>query len=110
MNIIGVGIDIIENRRIKQNENFINRILHEKEKNIYKNIADKKSKINFLASRWACKEAIFKATQTNVSYNRLNIIAQENGIKVEGINNCLIKISLSHEKKYCVACAFAYSV
>lgn len=65
--IKGVGIDIIENSRIakllKFETRFLNKVLHETEiKTLSEYILDKK-RIQFIASRWALKESLVKATK-----------------------------------------------
>ena len=61
MNIIGNGVDIIENSRIKKsikNNKFIKRIYSEGEIKDSKKI---KNKVNFFAKRFAAKEAFVKS-------------------------------------------------
>ena len=76
MNIIGNGVDIIENRRIKKsikNEKFIKRIYSNSE------IIDSKktqNKINFFAKRFAAKEAFVKAIGTGLNMELISMILQ----------------------------------
>ncbi len=61
MNIIGNGVDIVENRRIKKslkNNGFLYRIFTKSEIEQSKKI---KNKVNFFAKRFAAKEAFVKA-------------------------------------------------
>ena len=61
MKILGIGIDIIENNRIKnsiKNSNFLKRIYSTKE---LKQSKLSKNKTNFFAKRFAAKEALAKA-------------------------------------------------
>ncbi len=68
MNIIGNGVDIIENKRIKnsiKNTKFIKRIFSITEINESKKI---KNKANFFAKRFAAKEAFVKSIGTGFKY------------------------------------------
>ena len=61
MNIIGNGVDIVENKRIKnslKNIKFINRVFTRNEINKSKKL---NNKINYYAKRFAAKEAFVKA-------------------------------------------------
>jgi len=61
MNIIGNGVDIVDNRRISKlinNNNFIKRIFT---KNEIKSSKHKVNKVNYFAKRYAAKEAFVKA-------------------------------------------------
>ena len=61
MDIIGNGVDIIENSRIEKsikNKNFINRIYSKHE---IKESKKTKNKVNFFAKRFAAKEAFVKS-------------------------------------------------
>ena len=64
MNIIGIGVDIIDNKRIKnsiKNKNFLNRIFGSHELLKSKNILNK---TNYFAKRFAAKESLSKALGT----------------------------------------------
>ena len=69
MNIIGNGVDIVKNERIKKSlelKNFVNRIFTKNEIVQSKKI---KNKINFFAKRFAAKEAFVKAIGTGFRDN-----------------------------------------
>ena len=69
MNIIGVGVDIVDNTRIKKsikNKNFISRVFSKEEINQSKKIKDK---TNYYSKRFAAKEAFSKATGFGISKN-----------------------------------------
>ncbi len=92
MNIIGNGVDIVENKRIHKlidNKNFIKRVFTNKEIRISKNI---KNKTNYYAKRFAAKEAFVKALGTGF---RNNI----NFSDIEVINNKLGKPKINISKK-----------
>ncbi len=71
MKTIGIGVDIIDNSRIKsllKKKNFINRTFSKKEIFTSKKISNK---TNFFSKRFAAKEAFAKALGTGFRY-RLN--------------------------------------
>ncbi|KYD25306.1 holo-ACP synthase [Geobacillus sp. NFOSA3] len=110
--IIGIGIDIVELERIEQlmmkNEKFIDRILTEEEKRIFFQLSPKR-KVEFLAGRFAAKEAYAKAIGTgigkNVSFHDIQIMNDDNGkpIVVSNGKDCRIHVSISHSRDYAIA-------
>jgi holo-[acyl-carrier protein] synthase len=83
MQILGTGIDIIDNLRIKKslkNKNFINRIFTTNEILLSKKTKDKAA---YYAKRFAAKEAFAKALGTGigkiVSFQDLTIHNNDNG-------------------------------
>ena len=121
MSILGNGVDIVKNLRIKKsikNVNFLNRIYTKKE------IADSKrffNKANFFAKRFAAKEAFVKSLGTgfrhNLNFNDISVKNKSSGkpelcinnkvrkliIKKFKINRFKIFLSLSDEDKYSIA-------
>ncbi len=92
MNIIGNGVDIVENTRINKlidDKKFIKRVFTDKEIRFSKNI---KNKTNYYAKRFAAKEAFVKALGTGF---RNNI----NFSDIEVINNKLGKPKINISKK-----------
>jgi len=69
MSIIGIGVDIVNNNRLKKlvkNKNFISRVFtnnEQKSSNKFKN------KIKYFSKRFAAKEAFSKATGYGISKN-----------------------------------------
>ena len=64
MKILGIGLDVIENKRIRslvKNKNFVNRIFGINEVKISNKISNK---TNYFAKRFAAKEAFAKALGT----------------------------------------------
>ena len=121
MKILGIGVDIIQNKRIKmaiKNDFFIKRTFSKKEINYSKN---KLNKTNFFAKRFAAKEAFAKAIGTGISKNLnfkdIEILNDRNGKpfyyqskKIKMIINRRFKIknfklflSISDEKDYSIA-------
>ena len=121
MNIIGNGVDIVENRRIAKflkNNGFLYRIFTKNEIDQSKKI---KNKVNFFAKRFAAKEAFVKALGTgirnNINFKDINVKNNINGQPLMNISNNLkrllkqkfkinkyrLYLSLSDEKKYSIA-------
>ena len=119
--IFGVGVDIINNSRIKKllkNKIFIKRIFS---KNEIKNSVKIKDKTSYFSKRFAAKEALMKAIGTgfrfNVNFKDISIINNKlgkpqiiitNNIKRLLINRNKLKkfrifLSLSDEKNYSIA-------
>ena len=63
--ILGVGCDIVENRRFHRWESYeyaqLRRLYHDTEITFYYDLATKEQRAAFLASRFALKEALYKA-------------------------------------------------
>ncbi len=121
MNIIGIGIDIISNERIKKslkNPLFIKRIFSKME---IDNANKFKSKISYYSKRFVAKEAFAKSLGTGfrngLNFNDISIINDRLGKPTFLINNKIKKIikkrfninsfnfflSIADEKKYSVA-------
>ena len=121
MQILGIGVDIVSNLRIKKSikkNSFINRVFSKSE--IYQS-KKTKNKSNYFSKRFAAKEAFMKALGTgfryNVNFNDISVINNKEGkpelkitynIKKLLINRLKVKkfnlfISLSDEKNYSIA-------
>ena len=119
MKIFGTGIDIVEISRIQKSidryeENFVAKILHDKELAEYENSNNKAA---FLAKRFAVKEAFVKALGTgirdHVSWRKMyithdtkgkpSLVFTEEFAKQIDANSLDVHISISDEKKYVVA-------
>ena len=121
MKILGIGVDIIENKRIRNlinNKSFVSRTFGEKEMYLAKKF---KNKINYYAKRFAAKEAFAKSLGTgfrnNLNFKDIEILNDKVGkpyfLISKKINNIIIKkfrikkfnlfLSISDEKDYSVA-------
>ena len=121
MEIIGNGVDIVENRRIKNSlkiKGFINRVFTENEIKKSKKLSNK---TNFFAKRFAAKEAFVKALgegfRGNINFNDIDISNNNKGKPSINISNNIKKflkkklklkkykifLSLSDEKKHSIA-------
>ncbi len=121
MKVIGTGVDIVENSRIKKsitNNTFLNRVFTNKEILISKKI---KNKTSYFAKRFAAKEAFVKSLGTGFRYGLnlkdISIINDKLGKpsffinkKIKNlikkrfkINSFNFFLSISDEKKYSIA-------
>lgn len=96
-----IGVDIVQISRIQLKESFIKHVLTEEEQEEYKQIQSEKRKKEYLAGRFASKEAIFKATQ-DINYLSYSILHEPNG-RPFVLNHPEIQISISHDGDYAIA-------
>ena len=103
-----VGIDIVENDRIRKSlsDSFAKKILSEEEFEKYSGFNESR-KVEFLSGRFAVKEAIIKCLSDYElpSMKDLNVINNEKGKPCIEYKDYDIEISLSHERNYSVAIA-----
>jgi len=123
MKMIGAGVDIVDNSRIKKsilNNAFLNRVFTNEEILISKNI---KNKSSYFAKRFAAKEAFVKSLGTGfrngLNFKDISVINDKLGKPSFFISNKIknmIKkkfkiskfkffLSISDEKKYSIAFA-----
>ena len=102
MSILGNGVDIVDNLRIKKsikNINFIKRIYSNDEIRASKNV---KNKTNFFAKRFAAKEAFVKSLgigfRNDINFKDISVKNNNLG-KPELYLNKKIKSLLSHKLK-----------
>ena len=121
MKILGIGVDIINNERIKfsiRKKNFINRIFSQNEIRYSKKI---KQKTNYFAKRYAAKEALSKALgigfRNNLNFKDIEVLNDKIGkpyyFKSKKITNIISKkfktkrynlfLSITDEKDYSIA-------
>ena len=127
MKILGIGVDIIKNERIRKSiksNKFKNRIYSTKELKLSKKT---KNKTAFFSKRFAAKEAFSKALGTgfssNLNFKDIEIINDKKGMPKYAENKKIIKIvqrkykikkfnsflSISDEKDYSTAFAIIES-
>ena len=121
MKILGIGVDIIENRRIKksiQNNKFKDRIFSSKEQKLSSSSINK---VIFFSKRFAAKEAFAKALGTgfrnNLNFKDIEIINDKFGKpyytknkkitklvqKIFKVKNFNCFLSISDQKNYSTA-------
>ncbi|MGZ9428356.1 4'-phosphopantetheinyl transferase superfamily protein [Mycoplasma sp. 1012] len=93
-----IGVDIISISRFKgKKENFIKRILSENEWNSFVKTENKEK---FLATRWAIKEAIFKADNKYFNFKQIDIYKENKKYKFQNF-----EISTSNDEDTVIAVA-----
>ena len=121
MSIIGIGVDIVNNNRIKKlvkKKNFIKRVFTQNELKLSCKL---KNKSNFFSKRFAAKEAFSKATgfgiSKNLHFKDIEVKNNKKGkpsIKLNKYSKIYLKkklmtksfkinLSLSDEKNYSIA-------
>ncbi len=121
MKILGIGVDIIENNRIKssiKNSKFKSRIYSTKE---LKESSSSKNKVGYFSKRFAAKEAFAKALGTgfrnNLNFRDIEVINDKMGKphfaknkkitklvqKSFKVKNFICFLSISDEKDYSTA-------
>ncbi len=121
MKILGIGVDIIQNKRLKislKNKNFISRIFTQKE---IKESSILKKKDNFFSKRFAAKESLAKAIgsgfRNNLNFKDIEVINDKLGkpyfVLNKKIKNLISKklkaknfnlfLSITDESEYSVA-------
>ena len=121
MKIIGIGVDIVNNQRIKNSikkKKFKSRVFTKNEIVMSKNIKFKK---NYYAKRYAAKESLVKAIGTGfrdgLNFKDIEILNDKLGkpyyviskkikkfiLKKKKIKNFYLFLSISDEKEYSIA-------
>ncbi len=116
-----IGVDIVQNRRIKTaierfGDRFLRRIYTERELDYCRS---QRSFIPCLSARWACKEAVLKAFYIEfgilLHFREIEVLGNKGQparvvIRRKGIEDILkdreVIVSISHERDYSVAVAF----
>lgn len=111
--IKGIGIDIVEidrlNQSIKKQARLPERILTKNELERYTSFTKEQRKVEFLAGRFAAKEAAAKATGRGIgalSFQHIEVTSNEWGapqLLIEGYEKEFIHVTISHSKHYAVA-------
>ena len=128
MKVLGIGVDVVKNKRIKlliNNNKFIKRIFGINEIRLSKKIP---YKINYFSKRFAAKEALSKALGTgfrnNLNFNDIEILNDKMGkpyyLKSKKIDKMIQKrfkikrynlfLSISDEKDYSVAFTILHQI
>ena len=121
MSIIGIGVDIVKNNRLKKlikNKLFLERIFTYQEQ---KSSSTLKNKLNYYSKRFAAKEAFSKATGLGISKNlhfknieikndkkgrpsiNLNPVTSKYLKKKFKVKSFKTNLSISDEKNYSIA-------
>ena len=105
-----IGIDIVAIKRFRKLDLLAQKILHAKEQAVFAQLLTKQRKCEFLAGRWALKEAVTKIIPTKVVFSAYSILLVNNRLVIDDPQHLIknvasISLSLSHEKKYALAVA-----
>jgi holo-[acyl-carrier protein] synthase len=112
MKTVGIGVDIIDNKRFKKlikDKKFINRIFSKKEISASKK---KLNKINFFSNRFAAKESFAKALGTGfrnkLNFKDIEIVNDKLGKPFYLINNKIKQIIKKIKKLLILNCFFQF--
>lgn len=109
--IIGIGLDIVDLNRIgkiiQDKPKFIKKVLTQNELILFDELSEHRKK-EFLAGRFACKEAFSKALGTGIgslSFQDIEILSGDRGepIITKAPTSHLVHVSISHIDKIAVA-------
>ncbi|WP_085520476.1 holo-ACP synthase [Tuberibacillus sp. Marseille-P3662] len=110
--IIGTGVDIIDLNRINrlvERHQFIHRILTSLEYHKFTTLSANR-RTEFLAGRFAAKEAFAKALGTGIglelSWRDIEVHNNDQGkpeVTCERYNDCRVHLSITHSNEYAVA-------
>ncbi|MBU0996708.1 MAG: holo-ACP synthase [Firmicutes bacterium] len=104
--ILGIGIDIVEISRVS--ESLISKILSPEEIDQRNGYLSEKRQKEYLAGRFAVKEAIKKAFQSYDGFSGMDdlvVLNDEAGkpyLKSPSFSDKTIHLSLSHEREYAI--------
>ncbi len=106
-----IGVDIVEFAQIKEkiSDKFINRILSIRELERYNKIKNEQRKLEYIAGRFAAKEAytkVYKKFLTPLSFVDVEVLTDEFGapyIESKYMPDDIVKVSISHSKNYVIA-------
>lgn len=107
--IIGIGTDIVKIERVTPN--IAKRILSKQEFALFEDFSSETRRIEFLAGRFAAKEALKKAFPDYRNFHDLSelvILPDESGkpnLVSPQYEEWKIHLSISHEKEYAIAFA-----
>lgn len=113
VSMIRIGTDILSLRRLKSvlerfPHRIVDKILSESELKQFNVIGSERRRLEFLGGRFCGKEAIFKATELELTWKRVSILPQMKGrprILIDGKLAEGLEISISHEEEFVVATA-----
>ncbi len=104
MCVKGIGTDIVSKERISKT-NVQEKFLNDDEKEILSSL-EGEAKVDFISGRWAAKESIIKASNKEITFSQISVLKSESGapiVKINGVINDKIKVTISHEELYTIA-------
>ena len=114
MTLIGIGVDLIEVKRIKRlakNDRFLAKVFSKEE---IRYCASRKNKYQHFAVRFAAKEAVWKAlNRSGVRWRDISVEKSVSGrpevhLRHKKFGAVTVMLSLSHTEKYAAASAVAF--
>lgn len=109
-----IGIDLVKLERFRnflENERKYSRILSEKERRVFEGFSSPKRRLEYLAGRFAAKEAIIKAVSgsgISFDYTDLSVLNDEKGapyLESKKLKSFEILLSISHTDDDVIAIA-----
>ncbi|MGB7595833.1 MAG: holo-ACP synthase [Erysipelotrichaceae bacterium] len=105
--IAGIGCDIVAIDRFRDKTiAFAKRVLTPEELTLYEALTPAR-KPEWLAGRFAAKEAIVKAIDKNLPITQIAVLSTSDGKPVCELAGFTILVSISHEKEFAIAYAIA---
>lgn len=112
--IVGLGVDLVEVSRIRQaiegNARFIGKLLTDHELEKYQAITNETRKFEYIAGRWAAKEAFAKAYGTGISshlhFHDIEVHHDDQRkpyIKCQKVVDKHVHLSITHTEHYATA-------
>lgn len=111
--IKGIGLDLIELNRIqhsmKKNDRLMKRILTKSEQSVYRHLNSEQRRVEYLAGRFAAKEAFAKATGQGIgllSFQHIEVLSNSKGaptLWAENYEHLNVFISITHTNQYAAA-------
>jgi holo-[acyl-carrier protein] synthase len=106
-----VGIDIVELEEIKEklSDKFVQRVLSVREQEKYHSIKNTERRLQYLAGRFAVKEAytkVYNRFETPLNFTDVEVFNDANGapyIETEYHPEDTLHVSISHSRNYVVA-------
>jgi holo-[acyl-carrier protein] synthase len=108
--ITGIGCDIVAIARFRKDaEKLAQRILTQDEAKLYAQLSETR-KPEWLAGRFAAKEAIAKALGQDKVITQISVLSTDEGKPICAIEGYSILVSISHEKEYAIAYAIVQNI
>jgi len=107
--ILGIGVDICQNNRVKFK--LVDKILNIEEKTVFGSFKSDLRKISYLSGRFAIKEALIKAfSQANIKIYLNDLVVLNDDLNrpylaKPSFENKIVHLSISHEKDYSIGFA-----
>lgn len=98
-----VGIDIVKIPRMEGKEDLAKKILSKEEYSLYQKRTDK---AQFLAGRFAAREAFLKAKKGTINYHdfsNIRVMYDDYGAPYLEYLNVIYKVSIAHDGDYAIA-------